>query len=99
MERQGNGAVSRAPGWVGLGGSWRGLGGRAERLSRGLGWCSVALGLAELLAPRGVARLLGVAECPGLIRAVGARELVSGLGLFTGRRPAGWLWTRIAGDV
>ena len=31
----------------------------AERVARGLGWFSIGLGLAELLAPRVVARLCG----------------------------------------
>jgi uncharacterized membrane protein len=71
-------------------------------LARGLGWFSLALGVAELAMPRALARLIGVH--PGraatlLIRAMGARELVAGLGvLMTPRRPLP-LWSRVAGDA
>lgn len=69
-------------------------------LGQGLGLFSVGLGLAELLAPRQVARLVGVAERPLLVRALGLRELVSGAAiLLGGQRPAVGLWSRVAGDA
>jgi uncharacterized membrane protein len=34
-----------------------------------------------------------------VIPAVGARELAHAAGLISGRRPAGWTWTRVAGDA
>jgi uncharacterized membrane protein len=69
-------------------------------LAQGLGWFSVGLGLVELLAPRQVARFLGLRdERPLLLRALGARELASGLAIFTRRRPAAALWSRVVGDV
>jgi hypothetical protein len=67
-------------------------------LVRGLGWFSVGLGLAELLAPRAVGRLTGVRQ-HGLLQAHGARELACGVGILTSTRPAGWLWARVAGDA
>src|SRR5215208_7188744 len=39
-----------------------------EQLARGLGWFSLGLGLAELLAPRGVAKVAGLRGNTGLIR-------------------------------
>jgi uncharacterized membrane protein len=72
-------------------------------LSRGLGWFSVALGLTEIAMPRTLARTIGVDE-PGpatawLIRAMGVRELVNGIGvLLQPRRPLP-LWTRVLGDA
>jgi len=72
---------------------------RAEQLAKTLGWFSIGLGLAQLIAPRGVARAAGVQERTTLMRAIGAREIASGIGLLSQRRPAGWLWTRVAGDV
>ena len=73
-----------------------------ERLAEALGWFSVGIGVATLMAPRPVARMIGVSDGePGrwLLRLVGLRELVSGLGILNHRRPTGWLWGRVAGDA
>src|SRR5829696_6563816 len=71
-----------------------------EQLARGLGWFSLGLGLAELLAPRGVAKVAGVRGGTGLIRLLGLREIASGLAIFAqGRRPAAAVWSRVAGDA
>ncbi|WP_229401993.1 SRPBCC family protein [Micromonospora okii] len=78
----------------------RAAGGAA--LPRLLGVVSLALGAGGLLAPRAVARLTGVDDSPAalaVIPAVGARELAHAAGLLAGRRPAGWAWTRVAGDA
>jgi uncharacterized membrane protein len=67
-----------------------------------LGWFSVGLGIAEVAAPRGVARLIGIADSAErrlLLRAFGLRELASGAGILAGRRPRGWLWSRVGGDA
>lgn len=48
----------------------------AARLARGLGWFSVGLGLAEIAAPRGLARMIGVRDgtrTRTTMRALGAR--------------------------
>ncbi|SCL72408.1 Uncharacterized membrane protein [Micromonospora citrea] len=69
---------------------------------RALGWLSLALGVGAIAAPGPLARLAGVDDSPAArtaIPAVGARELVHGVGLLSGRRPAGWTWTRVAGDA
>ena len=72
----------------------------AEKLARGLGWFSIGLGLAELLAPQGVAKIAGVRGNTGLIRLFGLREIASGIAIFTqGRRPAAAVWSRVAGDA
>ena len=68
-------------------------------LARFLGWFSVGLGAAELLAPGAVARLIGVRQNHMLLRALGVRELASGLGIFSGARRAAWLKSRVGGDV
>src|SRR3982750_2637825 len=56
--------------------------GGAAKLARGLGWFSIGLGLAELLAPRGVARVAGVRGNTTLIRLFGLREIASGIAIF-----------------
>src|SRR5919199_826852 len=75
-----------------------GIGGR-EILAKGLGLFSVGLGLAEIFAARELARLIGVKNRPTIFAALGARELLSGIGILAQRRPAGWLWSRVMGDI
>ncbi len=70
-----------------------------EKLATGLGWFSLGLGAAALIAPERLAKLIGVKERTALIRGVGAREIASGVGILSQRRPAGWLWSRVGGDL
>ena len=73
---------------------------RPQLLGKALGWFSIALGLAQLLAPRSVARASGLNNVsPLLIRAIGVRELASGIGLLRPETPPAWRWSRVAGDV
>ena len=89
----------------GHGEAWRrhGNGGaQSERLASGLGWFSIGLGVAELLAPRAVARGIGLkgrGPTPALTRLCGLRELAAGVGILSQRRPSAWMWSRVAGDV
>jgi len=74
----------------------------AERLAKGLGWFSIGLGLAQIAAPREMAHLIGIRgddENQSLMRAVGLRELASGIGILSRDRPAGWVWARVGGDM
>ncbi|HJP91826.1 MAG TPA: SRPBCC family protein [Pyrinomonadaceae bacterium] len=72
----------------------------AKRLAKGLGWFSVGLGLAELLAPRAIANISGVSNThTGLIRLYGARELASGIAIFAQEKPTEAVWARVAGDA
>lgn len=70
----------------------------ADRLARALGWLSIALGIAELVAPGRIARTLGLEGKDGLIRAYGARELASAVPTLSIDKPVG-LAARIGGDV
>lgn len=69
-----------------------------DRLARALGWFSVGLGVAELVAPGRIARSLGLEDKEGLIRAYGARELASAVPTLSVDKPIG-LETRIGGDA
>ena len=73
--------------------------GKAERLASFLGWFSIGLGVAEIVAPRRFARWIGAPERPGVVTMVGLREIASGVGILSRRRPAGWLWSRVGGDM
>jgi uncharacterized membrane protein len=68
-------------------------------MARGLGWFSIGLGIAQVAAPRALCRLMGVKANPNLLRLLGMREIVSGVGILTQRQPAGWLKARVAGDA
>ena len=75
---------------------------RGETLAIGLGWFSIALGVAELAAPHHLARFIGVMPTDNTVRtlrAYGARELGTGLGILAQPDRATWLWSRVAGDA
>lgn len=69
-----------------------------HRLARVLGWFSIGLGLAEVVAPRRVARLAGIESGPALVRSFGLREIGAGVGILSGHQTDRWLWARVAGD-
>lgn len=73
--------------------------GSPEQLARGLGWLSIGIGIAQVLAPRTVARLIGVPVPAALTMLCGVREIVSGIGILTQDDPAPWLRARVAGDA
>jgi uncharacterized membrane protein len=75
------------------------LGVNSHKLAKGLGWFSIGLGLAEIFAPRQLARFLGVKSSPGLFRFLGAREIASGVGILLQSRPNKWVVSRVGGDV
>lgn len=73
-----------------------------EGLATGLGWFSLALGIAQIAAPGGVARMIGVRDTGrsrAMMRMIGVRELASGVGLLSQSRTSDWALARAAGDV
>jgi hypothetical protein len=68
-------------------------------LVRSLGWFSLALGLAELLAPSRVSRGAGMRRHDSLLQGYGLREIGTGIGILLSSNPRPWLWGRVAGDV
>ena len=72
----------------------------SEKLARGLGWFSIGLGLTELATPKVVAKISGISRShTALIRFYGLRELAAGIGILGGKKPAGAVWSRVAGDA
>jgi hypothetical protein len=69
------------------------------QLARNLGVFSLGLGLAELLVPRQVARLIGIGEeHEKTLQLLGLREIASAVGIMQGK-PSYFLWSRVAGDI
>jgi hypothetical protein len=69
-----------------------------DHLARGLGWFSMGLGAAELLAAGPMARWLGLDGREWLIRAYGVREIAAGVPTLSFDKGFG-LASRIAGDA
>jgi uncharacterized membrane protein len=73
---------------------------KTEQLSKGLAWCSLGVGLVELMAPRALSRVIGMPDAStSVLRAFGAREVGAGLAIFNEPDRAAWLWSRVGGDA
>jgi len=71
-------------------------------LTQALGWFSIGLGLAQIASPGGIARMIGLRadnETQQVMRAVGMRELATGVGILMHPQPAGWVKARVGGDI
>jgi len=78
----------------------RGTGG--ESLANFLGMFSIGLGLAQMLAPEGMSKIVGVKDAEGnrgLMRALGAREFSHGVAILSRQQPEKAVWSRVAGDA
>ena len=71
----------------------------AHSVARGLGWFSIGLGLAEILAPRALTRGLGMEGHEQIVRAYGVREIATGIGILSSTHPVPWIWGRVGGDA
>jgi hypothetical protein len=69
----------------------------SDRLAKALGWFSLGLGVAELIAPRRITRALGMQGMERIVRAYGAREIASGILCLSVEKDVG-LRSRLAGD-
>jgi uncharacterized membrane protein len=73
-----------------------------DQLARFVGWFSIGLGTAQVVAPRTLSKLVGASGegiAPRVMRAMGLRELAQGVGILTRPRPTTWVWSRVAGDA
>ena len=70
-----------------------------RKLARGLGWFSIGLGVAEVVAPEKLSKALGIERRKGLVRLFGLREIAAGVGILAERRQGAWVWARVVGDA
>lgn len=70
-----------------------------KALGFSLGLFSIALGAAELLAPKRIARALESEGHEGLVKGFGAREVLAGATLLAAPAVSTNVWNRVAGDA
>jgi hypothetical protein len=70
-----------------------------RKISLGLGVFSIALGLAEVLAPKRIANALGAQDQDRLVAAFGGRELLAGSAILAAPAASANIWNRVAGDA
>lgn len=71
----------------------------SAKFAKGLGMFSIALGLAEVLAPGRLGDLIGLDDkYKSYLPLLGAREIASGIGILRGEKPAAAVWSRVGGD-
>jgi len=79
-----------------------GVDGNVGTISKGLGLFSLGLGLAEMAAPRMLARAIGIkpdAPTRMTMRVFGAREIAAGLGILAKPKAPMPVWSRVVGDA
>jgi len=70
-----------------------------DKLAKGLGYFSIALGVVELVAPGAICRAVGIRGLEPVVRGYGAREIATGVGILTSHDSQPWVWARVAGDL
>ena len=72
----------------------------SPQIAFGLGQNAIGLGLWGLFAPKGVNRFLGLQNSPQTTQLLfGAREMATGMALFSDPTRSSALWARVAGDA
>ena len=70
-----------------------------DLMARTLGYFSIALGVAELVAPKAICNAIGLRGLDTMVRAYGAREVATGLAILGSHNAEPWIWARVAGDM
>ncbi|SNB44619.1 hypothetical protein [Geobacter sp. DSM 9736] len=70
-----------------------------RKIATALGWFSIGLGVAEIMASGKIGKALRMEKREGLLRTYGLREIATGIGILTQQRQAPWLWARVGGDL
>ena len=68
-------------------------------MAAGLGYFSIALGIAELVMPRAIRRAAGIEAPDALVRGYGVREIATGVAILMTHDATPWIWGRVAGDA
>ncbi len=79
-----------------------GGGSGASSLARALGWFSIGLGVAQIVAPHRVARLVGAEPTTRVMtftQLMGAREIVHGISILASPNPRPGVMGRVVGDA
>ena len=70
------------------------------KLAKGLGYFSIGLGLAELLAPAQIGEMIGVSNrYRTFLPLLGLREIAHGIGILSQQKPTESVWSRVGGDA
>ena len=70
------------------------------KMAKGIGMFSIALGLAEVLAPAKMGELIGVSDrYRTFLPLLGIREIAHGIGIMSQTKPTESVWSRVAGDA
>ncbi|MBV9860599.1 MAG: cyclase dehydrase [Alphaproteobacteria bacterium] len=70
-----------------------------DEMAAGLGYFSIALGLAELAMPQAIRHAAGIKTPDVLVRGYGVREIATGVAILTTHDATPWIWARVAGDA
>lgn len=72
-----------------------------QKTDRALGLASLAIGAAELAAPKKIENALGISDGQnsGILRVCGVREIMQGVDILMHKNPKPGIWARVAGDV
>ncbi|HYG73667.1 MAG TPA: hypothetical protein VEK08_01440 [Planctomycetota bacterium] len=72
-----------------------------RQMARALGWISIGLGVAEIVAPKKMEQFMGIADGKNttILRIMGIREVLQGVDILSHRDPAPGVWARVAGDA
>src|SRR4051812_39777687 len=72
-----------------------------DQAGHALGLVSIAIGVAEIAAPKQLERMMGIGngENTGILRVLGVREIMHGFDLLAHKDPTPGVWSRVAGDV
>lgn len=72
----------------------------SAKFAKGIGLFSIALGLAEVVAPTQLASLIGLSDRHAkYLPLLGAREIAHGVGIMKSTKPTTAVWTRVGGDA
>jgi hypothetical protein len=70
-----------------------------DEVAKSLGYFSIGLGLAEIVAPGAICRAVGIEGQEGIVRAYGAREIATGASILASHDATPWIWGRVVGDA